>query len=363
MGQKRTYCNEIMLFIAKMLSVHTVSCVHQSDNGVKKSWLDSNLQVRDDGIVSESDCRKRKSEQNNKTSWEPTENLESTFFDDKNMTLCMRLPSPIDNLDDLYYVTIRPTLGSININVSSGYETKVTIQDKEIIASLCYSASISMIETKKQIEAKTEVRTQMLMEDIRHKDRTIAELKREMEVPASKTMKMLKEKLFALGKQYGKEFSLSKDAERMANNYAGDNIAPLLNALERAVIIKSEVYSNSQIVIDDADLQIKYDEKEDIVPVHQENILEKRHAKIIAYLERLEDAYNVTVEKGMKTTAMNISANLGVSPASITMWFKKHSEDARRMCEANINLCKNSRKYFEPLKESIAGGKKHAMSA
>ena len=360
MDLKRTnYCNEIMQLLAKTLSVHTVSCVHQTNNGIRKTWLDENLLSHDDGIISTSEIEKRKRTKNKRTSWETTDNRDSVLFEDQNLTLCIRHQSPIDNLDDLYYVTVRPTLGSLNIMVSGGYETKMSVQDKEIIAALCYSVTKSLVDILRQSESKT----QMLIEYIKHKDRTISAMKREMEIPADKTMKVVKEKLVALGRQFGKDFSLTKDAEAVVSEYAGDNMEPLINALERAASFKAEVYDNSQIEIDDTDILVKHDAPSETSVARQESVLEKRHSKIIAYLERLEDAYNTTKDRGQRPTAVNIAEALGVSSASITMWFKKHSEDARRLCEANINLCANTRRQFEPLKEAIAGKRNIEKSA
>ena len=60
---------------------------------------------------------------------------------------------------------------------------------------------------------------------------------------------------------------------------------------------------------------------------------------------------------------MNIAKEMSVTSASITMWFDNHSEDAKRLCDANANLCKNSRLQFEPLKEAIAGKRNKANRA
>ena len=353
MQRKRTdYSNEIMHLLARTLSVNAVTCVHCTDNGLVKSWLDNDLLVHNDGKVSTSDLEKRKLTKNKRTSWETTGNIDSKLFDDQNLTLCLRLTSPIDNLDDLYYVTVRPSLGSLNILVSNGYETTMSVQDKEIIAALCYSSAIALVEILRLSESKQ----QILLDDIRHKDKTIMNLKREMEIPADKTKKLIKEKLAELGKLYEKEFTLTKDAESIVNDYAGGNISPLLSAIERAANIKVQVYDYTQITIDDTDLQIKFEVENEISEnVRQESSIEKRHSKVIAYLEKLEEAYNTTVESGNKPTAINIANAMNVSSASITMWFNKHSEDAKRMCDANVNLCANSRRHFYPLKEALAG--------
>lgn len=351
----------MMLLLARMLSVYAVSCVHQTNSGIVKSWLDENLQIHDDGKVSTDDIERRKTNTTKRTSWETTDNRDSMLFDDQNLTLCIKMQSGIDNLNDLYFATIRPTLGSLKLLVSDSYETQVSVRDKEIIATMCYSSCMALAEILKAKEEKA----QLLMDDIRHKDKTITNLKREMEIPAERTRKIVKEKLASLGRQYGKEFLLTKDAENLVDEYAGDNIAPLLNALEHTAALKAEIYDCSQIDIDNTDIRIKAENKENEsaeIPANL-GVREKRHARLIAYLEKLEQAYNDTIESGMKPTAINIANEMQVSSASITMWFNNHSEDARRLCEADINLCKNSRRFFDPLKEALAGRKNKSKTA
>ena len=353
------YSHDMMLLLSRMLSVYAVSCVHQTSNGIVKSWLDENYQIHDDGKVSTDDIERRKANTTKRTSWETTGNRDSMLFDDQSLTLCLRIQSNIDSLYDIYYATIRPTLGSLKLMVSDNHETQISIRDKEIIATMCYSSCLAMVEILKLKEKKT----QLLTDNIKHKDKTITGLKREMEIPAERTRKIVREKLVSLGKLYGKVFMLTKDAEKLVDEYAGDNIAPLLKALEEAAYIKVEVYDNSQIPIDDTDIIVKQDAPSETAVERQESILEKRHSKIIAYLERLEDAYNATIESGLKPTAVNIAETIGLSSASITMWFNKHSEEARRLCEADVNLCKNSRSFFDPLKEALAGKKNKSKTA
>ena len=357
--KRTTYTSEIMLLIAKTLSVHNVSCVHQTTNGIVKSWLDENLQVHDDGKVSIDDVNRRKTPTTKRTSWETTSNRDSMLFEDQSLTLCLRIPSPIDNQYDIYFATIRPTLGSLSLMVSDHHETQVSIRDKEIIATICYNSCMALISILKQKDEKT----QMLLDYIKHKDRTISELKRQNEIPFDRTMKLVREKLFALGRKYGKEFLLSKDAEAMVYEYVGADISPLLKALEVAVSTKVDVYGNSQITLNDDDIWIVHNNQAETESARPENVIEKRHAKYIAYLERIEDAFIATVESGERPTAVNVAKKLGISSASITMWFNKHSEDARRLCEEDVNLCKNSRLNFEPLKEALAGRKNKSNTA
>ena len=355
------YSHDMMLLLARMLSVYAVSCVHQTNSGIVKSWLDENLQIHDDGKVSTDYFERRNTNTAKRTSWETTGNRDSMLFDDQNLTLCIRIQSGIDNLYDLYFATIRPTLGSLKLMVSDSYETQVSVRDKEIIATMCYSSCMALAEILKSKEEKT----QLLMDDIRHKDKTITSLKREMEIPAERTRKIVKEKLTSLGKQYGKDFTLTKDAENLVDEYAGDNIAPLLKALEHTAALKAEIYDCSQIDIDNTDIRIKAEQNDNETAETPAavGVREKRHARLIGYLEKLERAYNDVVDSGQKPTAINIANEMQVSSASITMWFNNHSEDARRLCEADINLCKNSRRFFDPLKEALAGRKNKSKTA
>jgi len=353
------YSNDIICLIARMLSVHTVTCIRRTNDGIAKSFLDENMQIHHDGIVSTADVEKR-IPVSSRTSWETTNNRNSLLFDDQNLTLCIRLTSPIDNLDDIYLVTIRPTLQSLTLKVTDSNDINVSIRDKEIIAAMCYSACTSAIEMIKSNNTKT----QLLKEEIRHKDRTISELKREREIPIEKTRKHVKNKLVQLGQLYNKDFILSKDAELILNDFVGDNITPLLKAIERAASLKAEIYDNFQIIIDDTDIRIVQEsETAESNKVTDMGSREKRHARLISYLEKIEDAYNRTVNDGYKPTAINIANAMNVTSASITMWFNKHSEDAKRLCDANINLCKNSRQYFDPLREAIAGKRNKVKTA
>lgn len=361
MVQKRNdYSHDTMLLLARMLSISAVSCVHQTNSGIVKSWLDENLQVHDNGKVSVDDVEHRKASTTKRTSWETTGNRDSMLFDDQNLTLCIRLQSSIDNLYDLYYATIRPTLGSLKLMVSDNYETQVSVRDKEIIATMCYSSCMALAEILKSKEEKT----QLLMDDIRHKDKTITSLKREMEIPAERTRRIVNEKLASLGKQYGKIFTLTNDAKKMVDEYAGDNIAPLLKAFEHTAALKTEIYDCTQIDIDNTDIRVKTEKDNEAADTSTVvGSREKRHARLISYLEKLERAFNDVVESGQKPTAMNIATEMQVTSASITMWFNNHSEDARRLCENDVNLCKNSRLHFDPLKEALAGRKNKSKTA
>ena len=54
-----------------------------------------------------------------------------------------------------------------------------------------------------------------------------------------------------------------------------------------------------------------------------------------------------------KTTSINITAQIGISPSALSMYFKKHKDAIKLVCNANPDLCKNTRKYFEPLKKIL----------
>ena len=388
MNQKRTYCNEIMLFIADTFSTHLVTCIHLTDNGVKKSWLDGNMQVHSK-IATDEECNERTPKKDRKNiSWLQIKNAPNTFgqnpelFDNQNHILCLRIQSPIDHQnDDIFYTTIRSALGSININVSEGYETSRTVRDDEIIASMCYRTISAMIKSVKNVEAKIKDEKQSLVDDIVHKQACIKnlkrekedlkremerklddlkreaekekeELKRKMEIPANKTLKIVKKKLSALSELYGMAFSLSKDAENMIKEHAGENLTPILEALEHEVVIKLQTRDT---IIDDTDLRITREaEPENLQETpHIENPIEERHSKVINYLENIENAYNIVYEKSEKTTSINITAQIGISPSALSMYFKKHKDAIKLVCNANPDLCKNTRKYFEPLKKIL----------
>ena len=348
-----------MLHPAKMLSTCAVSCVHQTNNGIVKSWLDENFQIHDDGKVSTEDVERRKTNTAERTSWESTDKRDSLLFDDQNLTLCIRIPSNIDKHFDLYYATIRPTLGSLKIITSDNQ--MISIRDKEMVAAMCLFSCMSLADILKLKEEKSE----RLIEEIVHKDRIIQNLKREMEIPVEKTRRIIKEKLSSLGRQYGREFVLSKDADNLVDEYVGDNITPLLKAIEHTAAMKAEIYDDLQITIYNTDIHIKAEQQEDETSgtAAVVGVREKRHARLITYLEKLERAFNAVVEKGLRPTAANIANEMDVTPASITMWFNNHSEDAKRLCDADINLCKNSRRSFEPLKEAMAGKKNKPKTA
>lgn len=377
MNQKRTYCNEIMLFLANTFSTHSVTCIHLTDSGVKKSWLDGNMQVHSKTATDE-ECKERMAKKDRKQiSWLPIKNVPNTLgqnpelFDNQNHILCMRIQSPIDHQnDDIYYTTIRSALGSININVSEGYETSRTVRDDEIIASMCYRTIFAMVESLKNVEAKIKDEKQSLVDDIAHKQVCIKnlkrekeelrretekekeELKRKMEIPANKTLTIAKKKLYTLSEQYGMAFTLSKDAENMIKEHAGENLTPILEALEQAVVIKLQTRDT---LIDDTDLKIMREAETENVheTVHQGNPIEERHSKVISYLENIENAYKIVHEKGYKTTSINITAIMGISPSALSMYFKKHKDEIKLVCNANPDLCKDTRKYFEPLKKIL----------
>ncbi len=359
------YSKKIMVHLAKMLSVCSISSIHRTDAGVVKSVMNNDMTITDIPVVSDEILKKRKPAAK-RTSWETTDNKESMLFDDQSLTLCIRISSQIDNNDDLYYTTIRPTLeslsGSAMISFNSDPKSQISVRDKEIIASICRMSCLSYIDTLNSIKSEIDEYKELVI----HHEKTISTLKKNMEIPINKTRKVVSDKLLKLNKAYGRNFTLSKDAEVLVENYSGNDIRPLLDALEKAARLKTEIYDISQITIDDTDIRIiNKTEKEvqQLADSESGNVYDKRHAKIVSYLEKLESAFNSTIENGLKPTAMNIANALQVSSASITMWFDNHSEDAKRLCEANSNLCANSRLYFDPLKNALAGKRNKANRA
>lgn len=358
------YSRKIMTHLAKMLSTSSISCIHRTDSGVVKSVMNDDMSITDTNAISEELLKKRRTA-SKRTSWETTENKESMLFDDQSLTLCIRLSSPIDHLDDLYYATIRPTLESLSgagmISFHSSPGTQISVRDKEVIASICRMSCVSLIETIGSIISEIDEYKEL----VKHHEKTISTLKKNMEIPINKTKKVVSDKLVALNRIYGRNFTLTKDADSLVENFSGSDIQPLLDALDKAARLKTEIYDYSQITIDDTDIRIvnKVENRPSQQTNDTENVFDRRHAKIISYLEKLESAFNSTIENGLKPTAMNIANTMCVSSASITMWFDKHSEDAKRLCEANPNLCPNSRQYFDPLKNALAGKRNKANRA
>lgn len=359
------YSKKIMMHLSKMLSVCSISSIHRTDAGVVKSVMHDDQSISDMPIVSDEIQKKRKVA-SRRTSWETTDNKESMLFDDQNLTLCIRLTSPIDHLDDLYYATIRPTLESLSgsgiIAFHNDPESQISVRDKEIIASICRMSCLSYIDTINSIRSEIDDYKELVI----HHEKTISTLKKNMEIPINKTRKVVNDKLSQLNKVFGRNFTLSKDAELLIESHSGNDIQPLLDALEKAARLKTEIYDESQITIDDTDIRIvnkAENRQSQQTAATNGNAYDKRHAKIISYLEKLESAFNSTIESGLKPTAMNIANAMQVSSASITMWFDNHSEDAKRLCDANQNLCANSRLYFEPLKNAIAGKRNKANRA
>lgn len=358
------YSMKLMKHLAKMLSVSSISCIHRNEAGIVKSVMNDDMSITDTMVVSEEIQKKRKTA-SKRTSWETTENKESMLFDDQCLTLCIRIASPIDHLDDLYYATIRPTLESLSglgmISFHNDPESQISVRDKEIIASICRMSCVSLIETLGEIKSETDEYKELVI----HHEKTISELKRNMEIPINKTRKVVNDKLSKLGRKYCKNFTLSKDAETFVENFSGNDIQPLLEALEKTARLKTEIYDISQITIDDTDIRIitPADPTQQTGSAEIGKTYDKRHSKIISYLERLESALNSIMSNGQKPTATNIATALNVSSASITMWFDNHSEDAKRLCESNTNLCANARIYFEPLKNAISGKRNKANRA
>lgn len=351
-------CSYIMLHLAKMFSTSNVSCIVKNGEEVMKYALNDDLSFK---LISpaSSEEAKRRTQNTKNTSWEASDDKSSILFEDHDLKLCLRLPSPIDNQHDIYYVTIRPTLGSF-IFVHSGSDKLITTNDKEIIAAMCYSSCESMLNI---LMAKS-AEEQELGEVIKHHEKTIAQLKKSIDIPQQKTRNLIESKLNELSKLYEKTFTLSRDAESFVDMYAGDDITVLIEAIERSAAIKSKIYANSQITIDDSDIIIRpKKESQSAAEATTDEQLDTRHAKLIQWLEKLEDAFNTTIENGLKPTATNIAKEMNMKSASITMWFNNHSEDAKRLCEANVNLCKNSRRQFDPLKDAIAGKRNKANRA
>lgn len=359
------YSKKIMMHLAKMLSVCSISSIHRTDAGVVKSVMNDDKSITDIPVVSDELQKKRKPAAK-RTSWETTDKKESMLFDDQSLTLCIRLTSDIDHLDDLYYATIRPTLESLSgtgmISFDNGPESQISVRDKEIIASICRMSCLSYIDTINSIKSEVDEYKEL----VRHHEKTISTLKKNMEIPINKTRKVVGDKLAQLNKVFGRNFTLSKDAEMLVESYSGNDIQPLLDALEKAARLKTEIYDVTQITIDDTDIRIVNKTEKSVLQqsdTETGTVYDKRHAKIVSYLEKLEAAFVSTIESGLKPTAMNIANAMQVSSASITMWFDNHSEDAKRLCESNPNLCPNSRLYFEPLKNALAGKRNKANRA
>lgn len=355
------FSNEIMKHLAKMLKGSAISCTIQTGNGIMKYSLDENNNAIYDGAATSAEATKRHTCTTKRTSWEATDERENMLFDDKSLKLCMRISSPFDKLDDLYYATIKPTLSTFMLTTGET-DMQISIRDKEIIAAVCYASCQSLVEMLKQKEQELND----FCEQIKHYEKAIAQLKRENDVPQQKTRQLVDAKLAEISRQTGKNFTLSKDAEKFVNDFAGNDITLLLDAICRTANLKTVIHDNSQIVIDDTDIIIKEKIESEMAVSATSNIngvIDKRHAKIIQYLEKLEDAFNSIVAKGAKPTAINIAEEMRVTSASITMWFNKHSEDSKRLCDADANLCKNSRLQFDPLKEAIAGKRNKANRA
>ncbi len=355
----KIFYHEIMLHISKTLKASAISCIIQTENDVKKYFIDENGKLKTGGKVTHSEAQKRTENRTMRTSWEATDTQSSMLFDDHNLKLCLRFKSPIDNHDDLYFATIHPTLGALNLK-PSGQDATITTRDKEMIASICHLSCNSLIEMLNQKNKEM----QELGELVVYHENTINRLKRESNIPQQKTRSLVDNKLAELSAEYNKTFVLSKDAETFIGNFAGDDISLLLDAISTSARLKAKVYQNSRITIDDTDIRIVRKENDFAESSNtNENPLDKRHEKLITYLENLENAYNIVVAKGEQATAINLAEVLRVSSAAITMWFNKHSEDAKRLCEANANLCRNSRLHFAPLKEALAGKRNKANRA
>ncbi|MCF0205790.1 MAG: hypothetical protein HUK15_00040 [Bacteroidales bacterium] len=348
-----------MKHLKPMLCVSSIYTVYNNGNQIVKMVLEDDDKVCNIPVsTAEIKCRDKSNSK--KTIWMSAEGKESTFYSDENNTLCLRLPAPADGHFDCICALIRPIdNGAYFLPKNSSLQ--IEERDKNMIAHIGYSACVSMLD----LLIKKDEETAALHELLIHHENTIAQLKKDNQVPLQKIKSLVNDKLASLSAKHNKNFSLTRDAETLAYQFVGEDTTPLLRALEKTAEMKSRVYSDVQnISIDNTDIIIE--PKVEAQPVQTNNVFEaadKRHSKVIAQLEKIENAFNNLTSKGIKPTASNVANEMKISPAALTMWFDKHSEDTKRLCDANPDLCKNSRTQFDPVKNAISGKRNKANRA
>lgn len=304
-----------------------------------------------------------------KYSWEPIEKLSRDFQlslddEDKNMTLCLRFTSELDGKDDLFYATLRNDMSPFKMTISdrSNHE-KISIQEKELILIMCNRACQNAIDMYNKISSSLTNYANLMRKAENH----IEQLNGQIAKYEDNTSVAVKNWLTEFSKQYGKNIDITVEAMAEIAKHCGEDISYIKTSLNNAIADKCAIYVNDKnICINkyeiDFEPAVTISEKATTGAntIQQKN---SRNVKVLNYLLEIEKAVNELSRNNKEITAVNIAKILGKTSAALTMWFDGNGHIAKKLCDENPELCKNSRVKFKLLHEYIIGEKKRKIKS